>query len=50
MLNGRPISLQGLLTGHILSNRTLHSLPPLAALTPCLIGIVAPILQSTATK
>ncbi|VDK80643.1 unnamed protein product [Litomosoides sigmodontis] len=42
--------IEGLLTGYILSNRTLQSLPPLAALTPCFIGIIAPVLQSTATN
>ncbi|VDO32349.1 unnamed protein product [Brugia timori] len=41
------IDNQGLLTGYALSNRTLHSLPPFTALTPCFIGIIAPLIQST---
>ncbi|VDO77192.1 unnamed protein product [Onchocerca flexuosa] len=37
--------IEGLLTGHVLSNLTLHSLSPIAALTPCFVGIVTPIIQ-----
>ncbi|MCP9256976.1 hypothetical protein DINM_000205 [Dirofilaria immitis] len=44
------ISNQGLLTGYVLSDRILYSLSPIAALTPCFIGIITPLSEPTINK